>query len=116
MKKETLYVAFSTQKGGVGKTTFTVLVASYLFYLKGYNVAVVDCDYPQHSISAMRKRDAEQVNGDEYYKQLAFHQFKTLGKKAYPVLCSSPDEPTNNRSQSSQSGKSHYLICPIYSC
>lgn len=45
MKKETLYVAFSTQKGGVGKTTFTVLVASYLYYLKGYNVAVVDCDY-----------------------------------------------------------------------
>ena len=43
MKKETLYVAFSTQKGGVGKTTFTVLVASYLYYLKGYNVAVVDC-------------------------------------------------------------------------
>ena len=42
MKKETLYVAFSTQKGGVGKTTFTVLVASYLYYLKGYNVAVVD--------------------------------------------------------------------------
>ncbi len=23
--------------------------------LKGYNVAVVDCDYPQHSITAMRK-------------------------------------------------------------
>ena len=92
MKKETSYVAFSTQKGGVGKTTFTVLVASYLYYLKGYNVAVVDCDYPQHSISAMRKRDAELVNGDDYYKQLAFHQFKALGKKAYPVLCSSPDE------------------------
>lgn len=32
MKKETLYVAFSTQKGVVGKTTFTVLVASYLYY------------------------------------------------------------------------------------
>ena len=77
MKKETLYVAFSTQKGGVGKTTFTVLVASYLYYLKGHNVAVVDCDYPQHSISAMRKRDAEQVNGDDYYKQLAFSQFNT---------------------------------------
>lgn len=97
MKKETLYVAFSTQKGGVGKTTFTVLVASYLYYLKRYNVAVVDCDYPQHSISAMRKRDAEQVNGDEYYKQLAFSQFKALGKKAYPVLCSSPDEAIKRR-------------------
>ena len=59
-EKTPLYVAFSTQKGGVGKTTFTVLAASYLYYLKGYNVAVVDCDYPQHSIAGMRKRDAEQ--------------------------------------------------------
>jgi len=91
MKKETLFVAFSTQKGGVGKTTFTVLVASYLYYLKGYNVAVVDCDYPQHSISAMRKRDGEQVNNDANYKLLAFNQFKALGKKAYPVLCSTPE-------------------------
>ena len=60
-EKTPLYVAFSTQKGGVGKTTFTVLAASYLYYLKGYDVAVVDCDYPQHSIAGMRKRDAEQV-------------------------------------------------------
>ena len=29
-EKTPLYVAFSTQKGGVGKTTFTVLAASYL--------------------------------------------------------------------------------------
>ena len=85
MKKETLYVAFSTQKGGVGKTTFTVLVASYLYYLKGYNVAVVDCDYPQHSISAMRKRDAEQVNGDDYYKQLAFTSSRHWERK--PTRC-----------------------------
>ena len=65
-EKTPLYVAFSTQKGGVGKTTFTVLAASYLYYLKGYDVAVVDCDYPQ--------------------------QFTRLGKKAYPVLCSSPEK------------------------
>ena len=31
--KETKYVAFSTQKGGAGKTTLTVLVASYLHYV-----------------------------------------------------------------------------------
>ena len=86
-----LYVAFSTQKGGVGKTTFTVLAASYLHYLKGYDVAVVDCDYPQHSIAALRKRDAEQVNSDEHYKLMAFDQFKRLEKRAYPVLCSSPE-------------------------
>ena len=57
MKKKPVFIAFSTQKGGVGKTTFTVLAASYLHYLKGYNVAVVDCDYPQHSINMMRNRD-----------------------------------------------------------
>lgn len=42
---EPIYVAFSTQKGGAGKTTLTVLTASYLHYVKGYNVAVVDCDF-----------------------------------------------------------------------
>ncbi len=86
------YVAFSTQKGGVGKTTFTVLAASYLHYLKGYDVAVVDCDYPQHSIAGMRKRDAETVSSDEEYKRMAYEQFTRLGKKAYPVLCSPPEK------------------------
>lgn len=83
---------------------------------QGYNVAVVDCDYPQHSISAMRKRDAEQVNGDDYYKQLAFSQFKTLGKKAYPVLCSSPDEAIKTADEFLASAGSDYDVvfstCP----
>jgi cellulose biosynthesis protein BcsQ len=30
MQKETLFIAFSTQKGGMGKTALTVLTASYL--------------------------------------------------------------------------------------
>ena len=72
-----LYIVFSTQKGGVGKTTFTVLAASYLYYLKGYG---------------MRKRDAEQVGADEDYKRMAYEQFTRLGKKTYPVLCSSPEK------------------------
>ena len=32
--KETLLVAFSTQKGGAGKTTLTVLMASYFHYVR----------------------------------------------------------------------------------
>ena len=52
--KETLLVAFSTQKGGAGKTTLTVLTASYFHYVKGMNVAVIDCDYPQFSIVDLR--------------------------------------------------------------
>ena len=50
MAKDPIYLAFSTQKGGAGKTTLTVLVASYLHYVRGFNVAVLDCDYPQHAI------------------------------------------------------------------
>lgn len=38
--KQPIYVAFSTQKGGAGKTTLTVLVASYLHYIKGAPVKV----------------------------------------------------------------------------
>ena len=85
MKRETLLVAFSTQKGGMGKTALTVLSASYLHYVKGYDVAVIDCDYPQHSIVEMRERDIERVTNDNHYKAMAYQQFKTLQKKAYPV-------------------------------
>ena len=92
MKKETLFVAFSTQKGGVGKTTLTVLAASYLHYARGYNVAVLDCDYPQQSIADMRGRDVEQVMNDSHYKKMAHAQFTSLGKNAYTVEgCALPD-------------------------
>jgi len=91
MEKKTLNVAFSTQKGGAGKTTLTVLVASYLHYVKGYNVAVVDCDFPQHSIAEMRERDLQMTMEDEHYKLMAYEQFSSLGKKAYEVIESSPE-------------------------
>lgn len=89
MEKEPIYLAISTQKGGAGKTTLTVLVASYLHYEKGYNVAVVDCDYPQHSLVQMRGRDLKMALEDEHYKYMAYEQFTRLNKKAYPVIESS---------------------------
>lgn len=84
--KETKFIAFSTQKGGVGKSTFTALVASILHYRLGYNVAVLDCDFPQHSLMKMRERDLKMVMENETYKQLAFQQFTNINKKAYPVI------------------------------
>lgn len=86
-----IYVAFSTQKGGAGKTTLTVLIASYLHYVKGKNVAVIDCDFPQHSIFEMRERDFKMVDEDEFYKGMAYEQITRLeGKKFYPIIESSP--------------------------
>ena len=43
---KTRFVAFATQKGGIGKSTITALVANYFHNVKGYNVAVIDCDEP----------------------------------------------------------------------
>ena len=91
MKKEPLFIAFSTQKGGAGKTTLTVLMASYLYYVKGYDVVVVDCDFPQFSIKDMRERDLKNIERNPYLRKLAYDQFKRIGKRAYPIVGSRPD-------------------------
>ncbi|MCL6216923.1 ParA family protein [Zunongwangia pacifica] len=90
-KNKTRFIAFSSQKGGVGKSTFTTLVASIMHYRMGYNVAVFDCDYPQHSLSQMRDRDMKAIMQNEALKKLAHRQFTTINKKAYPVLQSRAD-------------------------
>ncbi|MDR2773231.1 MAG: AAA family ATPase [Tannerella sp.] len=89
--KQTLRIAFSTQKGGAGKTTFTTLAASYLHYMRGYNVAVMDCDYPQWSVHSLRKREAEQLQMNGFYQKKALAMFEALGKGTYPVVCTRPD-------------------------
>jgi len=91
MENKTKFIAFSSQKGGVGKSTFTTIMASILYYRMGYNVAVLDCDYPQYSLCQMRERDLKSVMQNEVLKKLAYHQFTTINKKAYPVLQSKAD-------------------------
>ncbi|MDX3913940.1 MAG: ParA family protein [Pseudosphingobacterium sp.] len=87
-KDKKRFITFSSQKGGVGKSTFTTIVASLLHYRMGYNVVVFDCDYPQHSLWQMRERDKKAVMESELLKRLAHRQFSTINKKAYPVLLS----------------------------
>lgn len=84
--KKTLKISFSTQKGGVGKSTMTTLLASVLHYRLGYNVLVLDCDFPQHSLGNMRDRDLKTVMQNEYHKKAAMKQFQSIDKKAFPVI------------------------------
>ncbi|GAE86379.1 ParA family protein [Bacteroides reticulotermitis] len=105
MEKKNLCVAFSTQKGGAGKTTLTVLVASYLHYVKGYDVAVVDCDYPQYSIAEMRERDLKMATDNDYYKSLAYQQFTRLNKRMYPVVKSLPEKAAETAKALQEKGK-----------
>ena len=43
------------QKGSVGKSTFTVLLASCLHYTIGHDVLVVDCDYQSSDMRAVEQ-------------------------------------------------------------
>lgn len=84
--KEPVFVAFSTQKGGAGKTTLTVLTASYLYYVRGLSVLVVDCDYPQYSIKEMRDRDVEILRLNSVFRKNFMEQRERTGRDPYPIL------------------------------
>ncbi len=86
------FISFANQKGGVGKSSLTALMASYLHYLTKLNVAIIDADYPQYSIYNARKRDMDLWEKDNYFKNLAYNQFKALNKTAYQVIISTPDK------------------------
>lgn len=90
--KQPLKISFSTQKGGVGKSTLTTLLASLLHYRLGYNVLIVDCDFPQHSLSKMRERDLNTVMQNPLHKKMAQKQFQTINKKAYPIIKCKADQ------------------------
>ena len=90
--KEPVFIAFSTQKGGAGKTTLTVLMASYLYYVRGLKVLVVDCDYPQYSIKEMRDRDVEILRINSAFKKNFMEQRERIQRDPYPILITKPTE------------------------
>ena len=73
-----IFVAFATQKGGIGKSTVTALAASYLHNVQGHNVAVIDCDAPQHSIHGLRERETKLIDESLYFKALACDHFRKI--------------------------------------
>ena len=87
-------ISICNQKGGIGKSTFTMLLASHLHYTLGYDVLVVDCDYPQWSVHAQRERELSLIEHDDYHKLLLIRQFKATGRKLWPMLkCMPPEAP-----------------------
>ena len=50
-------ISFFSVKGGTGKTTFNLLLASWLKYQKGVRVAVLDLDGPEFNLYVTRERE-----------------------------------------------------------
>ncbi len=92
MKNTPVNIAVCNQKGGIGKSTFTVLLASYLHYVVGHDTLVVDCDYPQWSIHAQRERELAAIEKNDFYKLLMVRQYKQTGRKIWPIVRCLPTE------------------------
>ena len=53
--------SFFSEKGGVGKTTLTILFAAYLAYAKGFKVKVIDAEAPTFRINRFRQIDEQNL-------------------------------------------------------
>ncbi|MFP3675474.1 ParA family protein, partial [Bacillus sp. SIMBA_031] len=64
----------------------TTLVASVLHFRLGYNVLILDCDFPQNSLVKMRDRDLKTVMQNTYHKKAAIKLYQQINKKAYSII------------------------------
>lgn len=81
-------IAFATQKGGMGKTTLSVLVASWLHYKRGINVAILDVDGAQLSVYNQRVRESQEVQNDESLSA----RLEEQDVAPYPILSGNPSD------------------------
>lgn len=80
-----LVLAFATQKGGMGKTTLSVLVASWLHYKRKIKVALLDVDSSQLSVYNQRLSEHEHLDEE------AALRFDEQAVEPYAILSGSPE-------------------------
>ncbi|HEA23646.1 hypothetical protein LCGC14_2086170 [marine sediment metagenome] len=62
---ETKIISIVGEKGGIGKTTLNILLASELRYARGKKVVLLDMDDPQYSIYKKRNRELQLLETEE---------------------------------------------------
>lgn len=91
-QKSPLFLGFSSQKGGVGKSTLAEIISSILYYEKGINLFVMDCDMSQDSFYKLRERERKCIENDPHISRQMKDYFTLLGRTAYKVLKASPKD------------------------
>ncbi len=75
-------ISFFSAKGGTGKTTFNVLLASYIKYRLCKRVMVLDFDFPEFNLAHMRERDLLYLEREGIpFKEEDFYPIERVRKK-----------------------------------
>lgn len=85
-----IYLGFSSQKGGVGKSTLAEILSSMLYYEEGISLFVVDCDLTQDSFFKLREREKGTIGENPAltaYMQTYFHQLQC---RSYRIIKARP--------------------------
>jgi cellulose biosynthesis protein BcsQ len=62
---KTKIISVAGEKGGVGKTTLNIMLATNLFRTYGKKVVLLDVDDPQFSIFKKRQREMDRIGGND---------------------------------------------------
>lgn len=81
-----LTISIASQKGGVGKSTLTAMLASQLHYVEGIHCVAVDADYPQDSLYALREREKLALAENAAFRGLCERFYGQWERGMYPVL------------------------------
>ena len=81
-----IFLGFSSQKGGVGKSTLAEIVSSILYYERGIRLFAVDCDLSQDSFYKLREREKACIESDPQLSQQMRQHFSSWKRTAYRIL------------------------------
>ena len=80
----TKVISVFSPKGGVGKSTVSVLLANLFFFESNFKVAIIDADYPQRSILRHRKNELRIIAKDEHLTKIFDELYSD--RLPYPII------------------------------
>ncbi|MDE7433465.1 MAG: ParA family protein [Lachnospiraceae bacterium] len=104
------YVAFASQKGGCGKSTLTTLVASYLHYVEGVEVLVMDCDSRQHTQKSYRDNDVLVTRENPLINKTFMNFYKKFNGNPYDIIYTSPGEAIEQVQEEIEKGNKAKIV------